>query len=250
MSGWIGRGLVRSRQLCDSSDTLSSGDHTNRSYRGWTALANVCIHTTSADLTGNCVEALASLEPPNRATWCPRVLSLGGYGTTDGTLTTISKEQNVALVKCPDCRRDVSNQAPSCPNCGRPISAQKPPARPAPRKTSCAAWGCLGLIIFVVILGIIGWLVEDSSRSETPRAPVSRLPAGAAQPSVSNSSFAAASDVRQAEQFLTSLPAACSGTSASAASDGTITIELKCSGSSQSLNGLIRIKDGVVTDIR
>jgi hypothetical protein len=29
----------------------------------------------------------------------------------------------MALVKCPDCGRDVSNAAPACPGCGRPIDA-------------------------------------------------------------------------------------------------------------------------------
>ncbi|HEV8238074.1 MAG TPA: zinc-ribbon domain-containing protein [Thermoanaerobaculia bacterium] len=31
-------------------------------------------------------------------------------------------------MKCPDCGREVSDQAPSCPSCGRPINH----ARPAP----------------------------------------------------------------------------------------------------------------------
>lgn len=30
----------------------------------------------------------------------------------------------MALIKCPDCARDVSDQAPACPNCGRPIAAR------------------------------------------------------------------------------------------------------------------------------
>lgn len=30
----------------------------------------------------------------------------------------------MALVKCPDCANDVSDQAPSCPRCGRQIAAQ------------------------------------------------------------------------------------------------------------------------------
>ena len=28
----------------------------------------------------------------------------------------------MALVKCPDCGRDVSDKAPTCPNCGRPMA--------------------------------------------------------------------------------------------------------------------------------
>lgn len=32
----------------------------------------------------------------------------------------------MALIKCPDCKRDVSDQAPACPNCGRPIASGAP----------------------------------------------------------------------------------------------------------------------------
>ncbi len=31
----------------------------------------------------------------------------------------------MALVKCPDCGKEVSDQAPACPNCGRPIAQTK-----------------------------------------------------------------------------------------------------------------------------
>jgi hypothetical protein len=32
----------------------------------------------------------------------------------------------LALIKCPDCGRDVSDLAPACPNCGRPVSTTAP----------------------------------------------------------------------------------------------------------------------------
>jgi hypothetical protein len=35
----------------------------------------------------------------------------------------------MALVKCPDCGREVSDAAPSCPGCGRPVAAAPPPPR-------------------------------------------------------------------------------------------------------------------------
>ncbi|HEY8132187.1 MAG TPA: zinc-ribbon domain-containing protein, partial [Thermoanaerobaculia bacterium] len=34
----------------------------------------------------------------------------------------------MALVKCPDCGRDVSTAAATCPQCGRPMAAVAPPA--------------------------------------------------------------------------------------------------------------------------
>lgn len=31
----------------------------------------------------------------------------------------------MALIKCPDCEKEVSSSAPSCPSCGAPISTDK-----------------------------------------------------------------------------------------------------------------------------
>jgi hypothetical protein len=44
----------------------------------------------------------------------------------------------MALVKCPDCGKDVSDAAPACPACGRPIAPPLPTPRvpPAPLHTS------------------------------------------------------------------------------------------------------------------
>ncbi len=38
----------------------------------------------------------------------------------------------MALIKCPDCGRDVSDAAPACPNCGRPTSIPRPIPSPPP----------------------------------------------------------------------------------------------------------------------
>ncbi len=34
----------------------------------------------------------------------------------------IVEDNSMALVKCPDCGKELSDQAVSCPNCGRPIT--------------------------------------------------------------------------------------------------------------------------------
>lgn len=34
----------------------------------------------------------------------------------------------MALVKCEDCGRDVSDRAPACPNCGAPVATSQAPA--------------------------------------------------------------------------------------------------------------------------
>lgn len=34
----------------------------------------------------------------------------------------------MALIKCPDCSREVSSNAPACPGCGSPIASRPPVA--------------------------------------------------------------------------------------------------------------------------
>ncbi|MCM2284368.1 MAG: hypothetical protein NDI81_06280 [Desulfobacula sp.] len=60
------------------------------------------------------------------------------------------------------------------------------------------------------------------------------------------------SDVAQAEKFLRDLPNACSGSYAYASSDGTVNIRVICIGSTktESMDGLIAIKNGVVTQVK
>jgi len=98
----------------------------------------------------------------------------------------------MALVKCPDCGRDVSDAAPTCPGCGRPMSrgpscpkcgSPWTPGRPCP---SCGAItvgstnssssssalkptkpaGCvLQLVGGVVLLGGLGMLMNSQEVS-------------------------------------------------------------------------------------
>ena len=71
----------------------------------------------------------------------------------------------MALMTCPDCAKEVSDQAPVCPHCGRPLRTPQVPQPAAPlevtvkRKTSRATWGCLLLIA----LGVIAVLIEQKT---------------------------------------------------------------------------------------
>ena len=65
----------------------------------------------------------------------------------------------MALVKCPDCGREVSEKAPACPHCGRPIASQ--PARAKVdgpteglflRSLNC---GCVVALVIVVLVMLI-----------------------------------------------------------------------------------------------
>ena len=50
----------------------------------------------------------------------------------------------MALIKCPDCGRSVSDTAPSCPDCGRIMSA--------PAKKSTNPWVIIGWIVVALIV--------------------------------------------------------------------------------------------------
>ena len=86
----------------------------------------------------------------------------------------------MALVTCPDCGKEISDQAPACPNCGRPAAARPavtapPPATKAKKKTGClirSILGLIGLCVLLVIVGVIGRVVdlrqEERSQLATP----------------------------------------------------------------------------------
>lgn len=59
----------------------------------------------------------------------------------------------MALVRCADCGRDVSDQAPACPGCGRPIARAAVQAS-GPGK-SHAAHGAILVGTFMVLGGLI-----------------------------------------------------------------------------------------------
>ena len=40
-------------------------------------------------------------------------------------MTEISGRKHMALITCPDCNSECSDQAPACPKCGRPLAGQK-----------------------------------------------------------------------------------------------------------------------------
>ena len=67
---------------------------------------------------------------------------------------------------------------------------------------------------------------------------------------VQNAARANRADVAEAEKFLAQLPSAFSGSHAYATEDGTVNIRIICSGSGKAMDGLVAIKNGVVTKVR
>ena len=63
-------------------------------------------------------------------------------------------------------------------------------------------------------------------------------------------SHAKASDIKQAQEFLSSLPTACSKSVIRITDDGSVKIGMLCIQGQKRVDGLIVIKDGVETRIR
>jgi hypothetical protein len=54
----------------------------------------------------------------------------------------------MALVRCPECGREVSSKAPACPSCGYPLQARgAPPAEPQNALQSPHVWGRVALAL-------------------------------------------------------------------------------------------------------
>lgn len=76
----------------------------------------------------------------------------------------------MALVKCEECRKEVSEKATACPACGAPIAtetATPTSGHTGKRKTTPAAWA--GLII---VLGLVLWYSQSRNFKEQSLPPI------------------------------------------------------------------------------
>lgn len=80
----------------------------------------------------------------------------------------------MALIKCPECGKDVSSSAASCPNCGHPISQAQPKETVVEKTTvvkekkkgSCLS-GILVFVVIIVIILVVASKDSDSSKSSS-----------------------------------------------------------------------------------
>ncbi|MDR1084939.1 MAG: zinc-ribbon domain-containing protein [Deltaproteobacteria bacterium] len=77
----------------------------------------------------------------------------------------------MALIKCPDCGNEVSENAPTCPKCGSPLKPQQPQTKEKKKTSGCVK--VIGIVFaFIVALCII-IAIYGSSGSGPPSRPSS-----------------------------------------------------------------------------
>jgi len=73
----------------------------------------------------------------------------------------------MALIKCPDCGRNVSSSAPACPDCGRPIAGSKSAKSKLSEETGWRGL-IIGAVMLVLVIGVMSRCGNDSSNSSAP----------------------------------------------------------------------------------
>lgn len=87
----------------------------------------------------------------------------------------------MGLIICPDCKSEISDQAPQCPKCGRPRSPAPTETRAPKKRFGCLGIGCLSIIGLAVLIALISSLTQRDSGP-----PTSPGTAGIPEPTVDN----------------------------------------------------------------
>ena len=66
----------------------------------------------------------------------------------------------MALIKCPDCGREVSDRATGCPHCARPL-------RPRPTFFPSTSGQLIGFLMAIGLFVLVGFAVVGQYRYET-----------------------------------------------------------------------------------
>ncbi|MFT6865914.1 MAG: DNA-directed RNA polymerase subunit RPC12/RpoP [Cyclobacteriaceae bacterium] len=77
----------------------------------------------------------------------------------------------MALIKCPECEKEISDKANSCPNCGYELNPKPKELKEPPKHkndgSGCGTWIVVIGVIFL-ILYLIGSFSDDNSSSNSP----------------------------------------------------------------------------------
>lgn len=67
----------------------------------------------------------------------------------------------MSIIKCPECGKEISNQASSCPNCGYSLSNETQENNNAKSQASKKPSGSCGCLIIIIAFALIGWLLNS-----------------------------------------------------------------------------------------
>lgn len=94
----------------------------------------------------------------------------------------------MALIKCPECGKEVSSSASSCPNCGHPISPKETVVEKTvikeKKKGSCLS-KILMVIGFFVIIGVLYAALSDDSSNKPKKVSATSSNGSVAEPETS-----------------------------------------------------------------
>jgi len=79
----------------------------------------------------------------------------------------------MAMIKCPECKKQISEDANSCPNCGKKLTPEKIVIikEEEDKTKKYTAIGCLAIIGILVIAGIIGSFFPEEEKETKPLTP-------------------------------------------------------------------------------
>jgi hypothetical protein len=95
----------------------------------------------------------------------------------------------MALISCPECAKEISDQAVSCPHCGVPLKPPPPapgpqPSRAPPQVPPAKSSGCakvlLWIFAFAIFMAFVGTCSSPGGRSNAPKPPQASAPHAAA----------------------------------------------------------------------
>lgn len=66
----------------------------------------------------------------------------------------------MAMITCPECKKEISSEASTCPSCGYDFSK----AKKKKNQNGCAI-GCLAVIVIFIVLYIIGSSSKNTTSS-------------------------------------------------------------------------------------
>lgn len=81
----------------------------------------------------------------------------------------------MALIKCSECGREISDKAGTCPGCGAPVSAvagaqaqsQRPPVRVGYNRETDSFSGTMAMVVKLAMRAIqqLGWKIDDANEN-------------------------------------------------------------------------------------